>query len=214
MHAFNSQIKLSGKLPDYSTDVIKNEPMLFNCDLATAKDSGGPITRKFLNSLSDEFYNSPDLIVDSRVHMLMPNWFCCIPGFHHDDVPREREDKQPEYNNPSYRSKHCMAIVGGGSATEFALGEAEFPEIPLNEVCYKVWHPIVVEKIKSGELQSFSVPFGQLIYFDDRSWHQGTPAFENNWRFFIRATIQTGRKPTNELRRQTQVYMECLTEGW
>lgn len=214
MYSFDSQIQLGWKLPDCTVEQIKNEPMLFNCDYNNAFNLGGILTRVFLSTISDEFCHSKDLVIDSRVHMLKKGWYPCIPGFHHDDVPRERVDKQPEYDFPSYRSKHCMALIGGGSATEFALGYSQFPKVPLGEVCYKIWHPIVVDKIKSGELNSFIVPFNRLIYFNDRSWHQGTPAFADDWRFFIRASINTGRKPTNELRRQVQVYLENPMEDW
>lgn len=193
---------------------LKNEPMLFGCDGVTAFALGGELTRKFINALSPEFLKAKDLIIDSRVHMLMPGWFPCIPGYHHDDVPRERADKQPEYHNPSYRSKHCLLLLGGGSATDFALGKAEFDDVPLGKVYYKEWHPKVIEKLNSGELTKYSAEFGRMIYFDDRTWHQGTPAYENGWRFFIRASINTGRKPTNELRRQVQVYLEHPMEGW
>ena len=214
MYKFNSQIQFGPTVPEQSIDLIKNEPMLFSCDFDTAFELGGVLTKCFLAKLSEEFFNAKDLMIDSRVHMLMPNWYPCISGFHHDDVPREREDKQPEYDNPSYRSKHCMALIGGASSTEFALGEAEFPKVSLGEIFYKVWHPIVVEKLNNGELTRFNAPFNQLIYFDDRTWHQGTKATESGWRFFIRASINTGRKPTNELRRQVQVYLENPMEGW
>jgi len=53
-----------------------------------------------------------------------------------------------------------------------------------------------------------------LIYFNWQTWHQGIGAHKNGWRWFIRATINTGRKPTNELRRQVQTYLAAPMEGW
>lgn len=214
MHKFNSNIKIGNNLSSYNNGQIKNEPMLFSCDLDTACKLGGDLTNDFINNLNDKFKNSNDLIIDSRVHMLMKNWFPCIPGFHHDDVPREREDKQPNYINPSYKAEHAMALIGNCCPTEFAVGESEFPEIPLGEICYKIWHPIVIEKIKTNELKSVSAPDNKMIYFDWQTWHQGIKAQKDGWRFFIRATINTGRKPSNELRRQVQVYLENPMEGW
>lgn len=214
MYKFNSQIQIGSDLPKFSLQQIKNEPMLFNCDLETAYEKGGLITLEFLNNIISDFGSAKDLIIDSRVHMLMKDWFPCIPGFHHDDVPRERQDKQPNYINPSYKARHCMALVGDCCPTEFALGESDFPEVELGDKYYKVWHPLIVNKIKNNELKSFSAPNNKLIYFDWNTWHQGIRAQKDGWRFFIRATINTGRKPTNELRKQVQVYLDLPMEGW
>ena len=107
-----------------------------------------------------------------------------------------------------------MALIGDCCPTQFAVGKSEFPDVPLGELFYKVWHPMVVEKIKKGELESVSAPSNRLIFFDWETWHQGIPAIKNGWRWFIRASINTGRKPTNELRQQVQVYLERPMEGW
>ena len=55
------------------------------------------------------------------------------------------------------------------------------------------------------------------------TWHRGTPAVANGWRFFIRASryynasgepIARRNPRTNELRRQVQVYMSAENAGW
>lgn len=217
MFKFHSEIFLLGHLPHFSQDEIKNEIMLFNVDLAFAYQHGGPITRSFLDLLPEEFTSSKHLVIDSRVHMLMKEFFYpAIPGFHHDSVERTRPgDNQPNYVNPTHRSNHIMALANGDVCpTEFALGVAEFPDVPIGDVYYKVWHPMVEEKIRTGELTSYFVPSNRLIMFDDRAWHQATIARENGWRWFVRASVDPDRKPTNEIRRQVQVYLEKPMEGW
>ncbi len=211
---FDSQIQLGDPLPNFTQDEVKNEPMLFSCNYLAAFYLGGPMTKKFLHTLPEHWQNAKDLIVDSRVHVLMPGWFPAIPGFHGDDVPRERSDGQPNYDNPSYKAEHCMAIVGDCCPTEFAVGEAEFPDVPLGEKCYKIWHPLVVEKIKNGELRSIECPTNKLVFFNWQTWHQGTRAKKNGWRWFIRATRNTNRPLLNEVRRQVQVYLDLPMEGW
>jgi hypothetical protein len=213
-HLFNSRIDIAGDLPEFSEQQIKNEPMLFNCDLKTASELGGPLTKAFLEALPNYWKWSDDMVIDSRVHMLKKGWFPCIPGFHHDDVPRERSDGQPNYIKPSYHSEHVLALIGDCCPTQFATGLSTFPEVPLGEKYYKVWHPLVVEKIKKGELQSVNAPSNKLVYFDWQTWHQGVPAIKDGWRWFIRASRNTDRKPTNELRRQVQVYLDMPMEGW
>ena len=209
----NSRVGEGRKVSAFSQDKIKIEPMLWQCDREHAEKFGGEITKLFLDSLPDR-WKSSEIRVDSRVHMLMPGFYPCIPGFHHDDVPREREDGQPNYTNPSYKAEHVMAIFGDASITEFAIGESNFPDVPLGEKYYRVWNKLVEEKLKSKELDLFKIPPNHLIFFDWNSWHRGVAAHKNGWRFFIRATKNSLEKPKNEKRTQVQVYMDELTMGW
>ena len=79
---FESQMKVIGEMNPFTDEQIKNEPMLFNCDLKAAYDLGGPITQEFLDKVMD-FVDDEKVVIDTRVHMLMKGWFPCIPGFHH-----------------------------------------------------------------------------------------------------------------------------------
>lgn len=195
-------------LPDFDQDTVKNEPMFFSADTLYAYKHGGPITRAFISKFGLSG------IFDSRVHMLMPGWYPCIPGFHHDDVPRERADGQPEYFTPSYRSSHAMALINGDIApTEFAIGSIEL-DVPSEGIIYKQWHPKVVDAIRDGKLKSIKAPSSKIIYFSDRSFHQGTMAVASGWRWFGRISWNTDRKFANEIRRQVQVYMPNPMEGW
>lgn len=212
----NSKFSLGYKLHDTFTEYqIKNEPMLFGCDKDNAVGMGGPLTDAFVSLLPNDWRNAPDLIIDSRVHMLMPGWFPAIPGYHHDDVPRSRKDGQPNYENPEYRSEHVMMLVNAHVCpTEFAIGELEFVLPVEGETIYKVWHNEVTQAVEHGALKLEQVPDKTLAYFDDRTWHQATPAIGSGWRWFIRASRNTHRKPANELRRQVQVYLENPMAGW
>ena len=208
----DSEIYLGNSLPEFSQEVIKNETMLFSASYDFAMAKCGEPTREFLKSLPEVWR---DGIIDSRVHMLMPGWYPCIPGFHHDDVPRERSDGQPEYHKPSYRSRHAMCLYNGDICpTEFALGRAQFDDVELGQVYYREWHPIVETLVKSGKLTSVKAPSNKVIYFNDRAWHQGTMAIKNGWRLFIRISRNTTRPILNEIRRQVQVYMPAPMEGW
>jgi len=213
-YTFDSQIELGETLRDFTQDEVKSEPMFFRAAFGFATINGGQITRAFLSHLPDWFKDAEDFTFDSRVHMLMPGWYPCIPGFHHDDVPRTRSDKQPNYDTPEYKSEHAMALIGDCCPTEFALGTSNFPEVLHNEIVYKHWHPHVVEQIKSGKLESFSAPSNKIIYFDWNTWHQGTKAIKRGFRWFGRASINTNRIPLNEIRVNANVYMDEPMEGW
>lgn len=208
---------------DFSELEIKGEPMLFNCDLDHAKELGGPITREILGNLSPDWREVP-LVVDSRVHMLMPGWYPCIPGWHHDDVPRTRIDGQPNYGPDQCRSQHIICLINGDICpTVFATGSMDFDIPPLGRVIYGELHPVVEEAIKTGRLDLSWAPSNRLVQFDDRSWHRGLRCQKAGWRFFIRISryfdscgnpVQRSNARTNEIRRQVQVYLDNTNGGW
>lgn len=218
MYEIDSLFEIGQQLPEFDQETVKNELMFFNGNFDFCYSNGGPITKSFLEAiiLNEKKIPPNQLVIDTRVHMLMPGWFPCIPGFHHDDVPRSRSDGQPNYDNPEYRSKHVVALINGDIApTEFALGKFRMPEIPLGGTIYKVWHKEVERHLEIYLSNNrVNAPSNRLIYFDDRTFHQGTRAVAGGWRWFGRASWCTDRKPTNEIRRQVQVYLEFPMEGW
>jgi hypothetical protein len=216
MFKFDSQIKVRGGFPaeDYAQEDIKDEPMFFNCNLDFAFKNGGPITKDFIQFLPMDWIDC-NPVLDSRVHMLMPNWYPCIPGFHHDDVPRSaRTHGQPDYENMTYCSEHLMGLVNGDICpTEFAIGKFEMPEVDTSkDVIYRKWD----EVLTGQDFQRVQAPSGVYVQFDFQSFHTGTKAVKSGWRWFIRLSRNTDRQKniTNEIRRNAQVYLEFPTMGW
>lgn len=220
-YTFNSQMQRGGRLPEFDQNTVKNEPMLFSASPEFAIENGGPITKAFVEAFFKERpdVNPDDVCIDSRVHMLMPGWFPCIPGWHHDDIPRSRLDKQPNYDDPEWSSKHCIALINGGIApTQFAIGKAVCTDngaVPI----YAEWHKQVERMIESGELERVHAPTNQLVHFDCDTFHQGVGAVGNGWRWFGRISYDAGyvthnRTRHNEIRRQVNVYMENPFKGW
>lgn len=199
----------------FTQDQIKNEEMFFNSDLNFAYEKGGIITKNFIDLLPEEI-KKKNPVLDSRVHMLMKGWFPCIPGFHHDDVPRSTTNGQPNYINPEYHSQHALALVNGDVCpTEFAVGEIEL-DLPKEGVIYEHWHRQVQEAINQGALSSVKVQSNRIVYFDAHAFHQGTRAVSSGWRWFVRISWDTDRQKTitNEIRRNCQVYLEYPMVGW
>jgi hypothetical protein len=215
--AFDSQLLYTEFCLDrYKEEVIKNEPMLFSCDAKHSRELGGPITHQFLDFL-EKIYPKKKYIIDSRVHMAFTEGiYCCIPGFHHDNVPRTDYNGQPDYNQIWNPIDHVVALVNGDIApTEFAVGEATFPDIEEGEKYYKKWHPIVEKYIEFGQLRRESLEDRRLYKFNSEAFHQGTPTRKTGWRFFIRATMDNPwLKAANEVRKQVQVYLPNPMEGW
>ena len=149
--------------------------------------------------------------------MLMKGWYPCIPGWHHDDVPRTRKDKQPNYNDTSYFAEHAMMLLNSDIApTEFVSGEFQIPDVKEGNILYKEWDARVEHLIRINPwLYTKSKVRNNVIYFfDARSLHQGTPATQFGWRFFIRATKNSLVPAKNKIRKNANVYLPEPFAGW
>lgn len=193
-----------------SAETIRREPMFFSADAHFAGRVGGELTQEFLSYVGGY---GPGWVIDSRVHMLMAGWYPCIPGWHHDDVPRDRPDGQPDYLTTSYKADHFMAIVdaGTGSFTEFLAEPVELEIPPEGRVIYRDWDDDIRARplLKRHTVENLSV-----TRFSWQAFHRGAPAVSDGWRWFIRATRSSRRPVLNELRTQVQVYMPTVTAGW
>jgi len=214
---FQSEIQHRGTFPcEYPDSVVKNETMFFNCDLDYAYKHGHDITRHFLDGLPED-WKLDDVVLDSRVHMLMPGWYPCIPGWHHDDVPRSTPTGQPNYENPEYHSEHLIGLVNAHIApTAFAIGDFFMTEPDINKTIYQVWHKEVERQLLHPTTDFVKARSGKYIQFDAHTFHTGTKAVGNGWRWFVRLSRNTDRVKyiTNEIRHQVQVYMDDPTQGW
>lgn len=222
---FSSQVQIGMPFATYcSNDEIKNEPMFFNCDWKYAHEKGGPITKSFLTAARNAWGDVP-MVFDSRVHMLMPGWYPAIPGFHHDDVPRPEipvgqhfiTAGQPDYDNPRYHSEHILGLVNAQICpTDFALGDCMMPHVAEGDLIYRKWHKEVESLLEKGLLARLTAPDRMLVHFDWQTFHTGTKAVSNGWRWFGRVSRNTDRvnKISNEIRVNAQVYLEFPMEGW
>lgn len=216
---FNSRTFKVGKLASYYfDDEIKNEPMFFSADLNFALNHGNRITHHFIGALPAEFIDDPTCYMDSRVHMLMPGMYPCIPGWHHDDVPRNTSNGQPNYSNPPYRTKHIMALVNAHVApTEFLEGIVEVSSPNLEGTVYKQWDDEINSQLrlnKNNHYKVTQVKDRTLYQFDCDSFHRGVEATQRGWRWFGRVSIGRQRTKAAEIRKQVQVYMPTINSGW
>lgn len=210
---------------EFNNRAIKNEPCFFRASTAFATRFGGPITRAFIEKAGFE-----GGIVDTRSHMLMPGMWPCIPGWHHDDVPRDREDKQPNYRTPTYKAHHVMGLVSGElSPTEFLIGSVRLDEVrPGEGNVYEKWDDRINDAISGlarypknehgGRLGVGStvraIPSGHCIFFNADDFHRGVKATGFGFRWFGRITINTEVTAENEFRQQTNVYLDKVNQGW
>jgi len=199
------------EIPPFDQNDIKNEPMLFNCSVSAAAELGGPITRSFLDALGSWGVEG---IVDTRVYA--DAW---LVSLHSGLASRRCTEVAPRWTAKLRDPRVFRPPRNGASEwricpTQFASGQCEMPDVPLGEITYRIWHDEIERQIRAGILKRTDAPSNRVIFFDSASFHQGQKALCSGWRWFGRVSIGTDRKPTNELRKQVQVYLEFPTEGW
>lgn len=136
----------------------------------------------------DTFPDNPnDFIWDIKIHMLMPDQYPCIPNWHYDNIPRDKEGKQdftkikPEY--PMY------VWVSGNPVTIFKVDNKEV-SIPI-----KKWYKFNQKDYHTGTV---SKEFCWRCFI--RATHK---------------EIAPPRKSDhNPLRRHSQVYLDASNFTW
>lgn len=151
--------------------------------------------------------------VDSRLSMLMPGMYPCIPGWHCDEFYRPGGGQPDLATAPE--CEHVMVVIGGCSLTRFVAEAFEMP-LPTPDdlrdgrtVCGVMHH-----RIEQAGLATLQVQSGEVWRFSQISWHRGEAATEPGWRYFLRLTGSEHWTPVNQRRTQTQVYLTAPFEGW
>lgn len=192
-------------LPVFDRETIIKEPMFFQASANFAYDNGGPITREFLGGAEWK-----DYVVDSRVHMLKPGWYPCIPGWHIDGL--RRPDGQPDYENIPEDDDHILSVIGPTAHTQFLDGPVNLHK-PYDEQVYKSFSRQIDLQIEAGIVSPVQYENASVIRFGPTDFHRGVRADRDGWRFFIRAS-KDGSRPQNKMRTQVQVYLPTVDMGW
>jgi hypothetical protein len=197
----------------FSDREIEAEPMLYSASRHFAEAHGGPITQAVLRSMPVSAF-CPDpgryIVIDSRVHMLMPGMYPAIPGWHCDAWPRTdggRGQPDPENKKDKEGVQHFVAMIGDCSRTEF-MDET----LVVNLDRERVWESVSRGIEDEGSFETFHQAPNMIISFGPDQLHRATPATKRGWRFWLRLSHYQ-RPPLNQIRKQVQVY---VTEhgGW
>lgn len=170
--------------------------------------------------------------VDTRIHMLFPGFWPCIPGWHCDDFYRPggilpandfvQCDKlgmevQPDLIHAPKLDHFCV-VIGETSMPEFVNERMDLP-VPFppdrkdDEPIYGAYNRLL-DKINDPPLKIHKLTSGEVVYFDQLCFHRGTRATKRSWRFFFRMTYSNHHKAEDKIRTQSQVYLEIPLRGW
>lgn len=217
---FNRHPLVFGKtIEQPSIELIKNSLGLFNASVEDAARFGGDLTRAAL-SVMPVTNSRKYVVVDVKVHMLIPGFLPAIPGWHTDGVPRPQRDKPDIRLQEGARpSIYHLLVTGSGCLTEFMRDPItlDVPDEPTPDL-YKVIDQQVKARIVSGERTDVvAAPSCQVVSWDWWSLHQGVVATKHEWRYLIRVAETDTIHPLTDLRdvlkTQQQVYVP-LSFGW
>ncbi|MGN4665786.1 hypothetical protein ACTFRP_07850 [Bacillus cereus group sp. MYBK234-1] len=207
-----------------SIDVLKNTPALWNASLDDALKYGGELTKAAIGAMNLR-HDRKYIVVDTKVHMLMPGMCPAIPNWHSDGVPRGSELRPEAKANPNIFAQEKMStsrfhllVTGEGCLTEFVGQpvELDVPAEPSTRL-YGMVNQQVREKVAAGELEVFTAPTCTPIEFDWFDIHRGVEATKHEWRYLIRVTETDHMPPQRDLRQvirtQQQVYVPT-DFGW
>ena len=197
---------------------LKNTFGLWNASYDDAIRYGGAITREALQAM-DIRHDRKNVIVDTKIHMLMKGMCPAIPGWHCDGAPRNK-DKHPagkdapdtlaQEGDERFNHYHLL-VTGEGCLTQFIARPIGVP-IPVEpdyEV-YGVMSKYVQSRVTEDPSLVMTVPSKTSVEFDWWDIHTGVLAEKNEWRYLIRVCESDYYEPQRDLRQvirmQTQVY--------
>lgn len=217
-------LKFGKTIEQPQQDEIKNTPQLWNASLDDALKFGGDLTKAAIGAMNLKF-DRKYIIVDTKIHMLMPGFYPSIPSWHTDGVPRGKELRPDIKGVPNIYAQEDMApsrfhllVTGEGCLTEFVAQPIilDCPNEPTTDL-YKFMNE-EIEELKGNEgLNIATTPSCQAVAWDWWSIHRGVQATKHEWRYLIRVTETDHMEPQTDLRKilrtQIQVYVP-ESFGW
>lgn len=198
--------------------LFKNFKQFFSAEPSYVREVANPEDPviEFLDGLPQ---NSGNLIIDTKVTMLAPGMFPCIPGWHLDMAPRTQDGKIKWDNIDPFDYRAWTSYLGP-APTKFATGaHQELTQLSLSGYGEA---SISLETLlnKEGVVKSWSAEEGEIVQFGPTDWHSGQAASHQGgmeWRWFVRVIEWKEHKANrvkNEIRTQTQVYLTSENQGW
>lgn len=220
-----NSVEIGKTIEQPSQELIKNTLGLHNASLEDALKFGGELTRAAIGAMNLTF-SKKYIVVDTKIHMLLPGMCPAIPGWHTDGVPRGNTldptvkqlpniYAQEEMNSPIFH----LLVTGESCLTQFIKERNFHLDVPVqpDSSLYRMVSEQVNSKTATGELTAYDAPSCTAVKWDWWEVHTGVPAKNHEWRFLIRVTETDIQQPKSDLRdiirTQQQGYMP-MEFGW
>lgn len=209
-------VKYVATIEQPSQTEIKNTFGLWNASYDDAIRYGGELTRYALRKMNLR-HDRKNIVIDTKIHMLMPGWSPAIPGVHQDGSPRDINHNPNGKGPPDILAqeklrynRYHMLVTGTGCLTKF-VNRPIIISIP-EEPSYEVYNLISshVNEVSQKENIFTEVPSCTVVEFDWYDLHTGVVATKKEWRYFIRVCESDFCEPEKDLRQvvrmQSQIY--------
>lgn len=166
------------------------------------------------------------IIVDTKVHLLMPGWVPAIPGWHTDGVPRGEDMNPAGKGEPNLRAqlegkvsapRYHLLVTGEHCPTRFLNQPVEFDlDLDAGKDLYREMSRQMRDLVNDGAETMVSPP-STVVEWDWWNVHTAQQATGRGWRYLIRVTetdhIAPRTDPNDFIRTQNQVFAP-LDFGW
>jgi len=203
-----------------SQEIVKNTIGLWQADLDTAVRYGGDLTRQAISAMNirgDKKY----VLVDTKVHMLMPGQCPAIPGWHTDGAPRLKHvgkveakengaysplgqgppnlEVQKEWEEKGDTPRFHLLVTGEGCLTQFLARHCSmhFHDYEMNHDLYKgITKRInLTLKVNPTVWRTIESPTCTALEWGWWHLHSAKIATKREFRFLIRITESNYHAP-------------------
>jgi len=212
----------------FSQDTIEGSLNLRQASLEDAMRYGGPITRQAISAM-DFVGDKKYIVVDTKIHMLLPGMCPSIPGWHTDGVPRgdsldpagtgePRLEAQLNAESPHYH----LLVTDDHCPTRFINEPMQLSLKPTGSQLYEDMTNQVNAMISDlkdvgSPVEVFDTPPNTVVEWDWWNIHTALTATRRGWRYLIRVTetdhIKPRTSPNDFIRTHSQVYVPTAY-GW
>lgn len=214
----------SGTIEQPTFNQIKNTFGLWNASYDDAIKYGGDITRQAIRCMNIQ-HDRKNIIVDTKIHMLMPGWSPSILGWHCDGAPRDKSNNPNGLEPPDTfalenlrANRYHIMVTGTGCLTQY-INRPIYVDIPVSpsQEVYAIMSKYIQKYIQQyPEIVSTFDSCG-IYQFDWWSIHTGVLATKKEWRYLIRVCESDYYEPRKDLREiirlQSQIYSP-MDFGW
>lgn len=134
------------------------------------------------------------VLLDLKVHDLLPGQYPCLPGWHCDGFVDPRQEGREE--------RHHLFVTGQGALTEFLDREVEL-ELPL-KVRGKALLQLFRKQLNRKDWEPAPIPSCQWVRFGRRDFHRGPKAKKAERRLLMRITESDVLRPNKRVERYTK----------